>query len=97
MPKYLVTDLNDSGSDCYEKTANWLSRLITGNPSLNGKVQAKATSTREVPTYRQKMVIPFISSKVKPDVSVVDEDDSISSPTDEGDLANQPTDEECLM
>ena len=43
------------------------------------------------------MVIPFISSKVKPDVSVVDEDDSISSPTDEGDLANQPTDEECLM
>ena len=51
-----------------------LSRIIAENRSLNRNVQAKAMSTREVPPYRQKMVVPFISWKIKPDVSVIDKD-----------------------
>ena len=82
MPEYKLTD-------CDEKIANWLSRIVAENRSLNGNVQAKVTSTREVPPYKQKMVVPFISSKVKPNVSVIvkdaSTDDSTNPPTDEDD------------
>ena len=67
----------------------------------------KVTSAREVPPYRQKMDISFLSSEVKPDVSVyavtdeltnqpTDVDDSTNRLSDEDDLTNQPTGEDDL-
>ena len=99
FPEYKLTDLNNSGSDCYEITANWLSRILAENPSLNENVQAKVTSTREVSPYRQKLVVPFLlSSKFKPDILVFDKDaitdEPTNLPTDMDDLTNPPTDED---
>ena len=96
IPEYRLTDLNNSGSDCYEKTANWLNRIIAENQSFNGNVQVKVTSAREVPPYNG------YSFFIKPDVSVyavtdeltnqpTDMDDSINQPTDEDDLTNKNT------
>jgi len=44
-------------------------------------------STREVPLYREMVDVPFISLKIKPDVSVIH--DLTNQPTDGDDLNNE--------